>query len=217
MGKMSESETAFSVMPAKIQHLESLVDCHIRSFPESFMTALGKRFIRCFYQFCIEADHILLVAVDGDGCVIGCVCGGPSDLTQAFNRKYLLRHIHTVLGRAVINRRVRRGLWPHIKAFGRRIMRIGRRRADKQPDSNTQPSAPCASLLSICTDPRARGMGVAGRLIESFEQQSIHRHYGSIRLSAHSDNTAAVHLYKKRGYDIVRETHGGVYFQKHLN
>ncbi|MFB6889915.1 GNAT family N-acetyltransferase [Kitasatospora sp. NPDC056327] len=55
-------------------------------------------------------------------------------------------------------------------------------------------------LRSVWVAPRARGLGVGDRLLAAVEAWARHRGCGSLRLAVLPDNTAAVALYRRRGF-----------------
>jgi len=63
-----------------------------------------------------------------------------------------------------------------------------------------------ARLYSIVVDPRFRGRGIAGALLEQAEAAARIRGAIAIRLEVRSDNQAAIGLYEARGYEVVGTT-----------
>ncbi|XOV77410.1 MAG: GNAT family N-acetyltransferase/peptidase C39 family protein [Aestuariibacter sp.] len=62
-----------------------------------------------------------------------------------------------------------------------------------------------ARLYSLAVHPQARGLGLAGKLMDALEQQAAHRGRLFMRLEVAENNEAAIQLYKKRGYRIFGE------------
>lgn len=56
-------------------------------------------------------------------------------------------------------------------------------------------------LYSIATLPEARGKGVAAGLMAACERAARKRGCGTLRLEVREDNTGAIRLYEKLGYD----------------
>lgn len=63
-----------------------------------------------------------------------------------------------------------------------------------------------ARLYSIVVDPRWRGRGVAGALLERAERAARERGAVAMRLEVRSDNDGAIRLYRARGYESVGTT-----------
>lgn len=57
-----------------------------------------------------------------------------------------------------------------------------------------------ARLYSIALDPRARGKGIAGRLLQAAEQCAFGHERVILRLEVREDNLPAISLYKAHGY-----------------
>ncbi len=57
-----------------------------------------------------------------------------------------------------------------------------------------------ARLYSVAVDPRGRGMGTGGRLLEAAESAARDHDCVSMRLEVRADNGPAIGLYEKRGY-----------------
>lgn len=66
-------------------------------------------------------------------------------------------------------------------------------------------SRPRARLLTLQTHPEARGRGVASALLDEVLERMRARGADALELEVHVDNEAAIELYRKRGFDTVRE------------
>lgn len=64
---------------------------------------------------------------------------------------------------------------------------------------------PTARLLTIQSDPGARGRGVAQALLDELEERLRARGAKRLQLEVHVGNHAAISLYEKRGFETVRE------------
>lgn len=65
-----------------------------------------------------------------------------------------------------------------------------------------------ARLYSIVVAPQARGAGVASTLIRAVEASARRRGCERVSLEVRTDNRAALALYQKRGYGVVRRITG---------
>ena len=179
------------------------------------MTLVGGRFISIFYKFYIEKGGMVFVAVDAGGEVCGLVCGGEPSLRQRFTRTRMPFYAFDVILSGLRSSYARKRLWQHIgsalKNMGDKILHGGSGGSTRKEEAY-----PWASLLSVCTVPELRGKGVGAALMGRFEVESRTRGYKVIRLSVHTDNVAAANLYKKCGWEVVRQLAGGVYFVKVL-
>lgn len=65
-----------------------------------------------------------------------------------------------------------------------------------------------ARLYSIATTPEARGSGIGRALIEAAEGCAIKRGANRLRLEVRASNRAAIALYGKMGFSILKESPG---------
>jgi ribosomal protein S18 acetylase RimI-like enzyme len=207
------------VANAEQDHLEGMVECHLAAFPGQFLSLLGRRFVRAFYRFYLERPQsISLVAVDGaTGRVVGLVVGGEPELRSQFTRRCVPRFALLLAWRAVTVRAARRRLLEHFGSVARRLWHRVRR--DSRPRAGEPPAEPkgtWGSLLSICTHPEHQGQGIGRALLDTFREVCRQRGYRSARLSVHNDNTAAIALYQRNGWQVLLVTPRGTYFRLDL-
>lgn len=206
---------SFQVIKATPQHLDGMVRVHVDSFPGEYLALLGAGFLRAFYGYYIRQGGIVRVAVEEDGRVLGLVAGGAPQMRSQFLRRHALRFAATATAKSFVHRRV---LQRNLEHFGSGIRAVARRLKLLKPSAAPPAPEPAAgtwsNLLSICTDPRARGRGVGQALMEAFRQESAARGYGTMRLSVHNDNQAAIGLYEKCGWKKVLVVPSGTYFMK---
>lgn len=60
-----------------------------------------------------------------------------------------------------------------------------------------------ARLYSLATDPRARGKGVGRSLLHAVDVAARQRGCRAVRLEVRTDNTAAIQLYERHGYQCI--------------
>ena len=61
-----------------------------------------------------------------------------------------------------------------------------------------------ARLYSFCVRPSARGDGLGRRLLDALEAEARHRELAAITLEVRADNRAALGLYRRAGFQLVR-------------
>ncbi len=110
MGRLPTSDGGVRVRPALSGDAASLAQLHGSALPDSFLPALGQRFLTRLYRaFAADEDAIALVATDGPD-VIGLAIGVMS--TRRFSLRFVLRHgpgaaaaaAPSLLDRAVLRR-----------------------------------------------------------------------------------------------------------------
>lgn len=209
----------FEILAARPDHLDAIVRCDQDAFPGEFMTLIGARFIRGFYRFYISRNGgIVLVAVDASGRVVGLVTGGRPELRKQFCLRCVPLYVFDIAFSALTNKYVMRRLLQHIFSVIKSVLVSLRLMPGTAITGKVTADLPetWSSLLSICTDPDSRGSGIGKLLLEAFEVESRARGYKTMRLSVHSDNDAAIELYKKCGWEIILETPKGIYFEKEI-
>jgi ribosomal protein S18 acetylase RimI-like enzyme len=189
----------------------------MRAFPGQFLTMLGPSFLRDLYRFYIsEFSGIVLVAVTAEEKLVGSVLGGKLKLRSKFTARFVPKYILTILWRGLINNKVRKRLWQHFILLIKNLFQAQKKsEASDEPNCSETPASYC-SLLSICTVPSFHNKGIGRMLLEAFCRESTKQGYGNVRLSVHSDNSAAIALYKRCGFKITLETPRGIYFEKDL-
>ncbi len=179
--------------------LPRVAEIHLASFPRAAISRLGLEAARRFYESLLIGPHdaYAVVAVDHD-CIVGYCFGGVWHAAEA----YFLRRNILYLAFALLRR-------PWLLAhpfFRSRItpsIRLVLRRA---PTSN--PLAPPAAatnrsfgIQSIAVDPAFQGRGVGRVLLQASEAIARGRGFTVMDLSVHTDNAAAVALYKRTGWE----------------
>lgn len=209
-----------SVVAAEEKHLDGMVRCHIKAFPGEFVTLVGARFIKTFYKFYISSpDGIVFVATSPSGKVVGLVTGGKPELRKQFSRIHLPFYILDIILAALTSSLARKRLMQHaFSAINRILVKV--RILSQDSDKNEPapgPTGTWSSLLSIGTEPSFRRRGTGKSLMEAFRAESMARGYKTMRLSVHLDNTAAIALYKKCGWQVSLETPRGIYFTRKVD
>ena len=194
------------------KNLLSIAECHIKAFPKSVTSLLGKKVVSSMLQWYLSADNKFLFFIEEDKKVIG-YCGGyinsgteqygsSSGMTQfgmqsalfAFILKpWLLFH-------------------PEIRKKYRFIFVNIKRKLGLLPTSVITPVSttntplakePVAGLVVIGVLPSYQKKGIGSQLQKEFE--SIARRKGAVKLSlsVRMENTQAQKSYERNGYKIL--------------
>jgi ribosomal protein S18 acetylase RimI-like enzyme len=189
------------IAPARRQDLEAVAALHARAFPDAAMTAFGPEAVRRYYLWLLEGPHdaALMLAWCGDRLVGFCAAGWFRGAVRGFlrsNRLYLagrvLRH-PSLLRTELVRERIAlaaRLTW--------RFSRLGRTRGK-------QATAPQDvwrfGVLSIATDPEARGSGAGRALMMEAEARARRDGHAAMVLTVHPDNAQAVKFYEQLGWE----------------
>jgi len=161
------------------------------------MTEMGHHWLSALYGFFIKhRGGICRVAVDADGKVVGLAVGGDPNIRDEFLNSALFRYPHLIFWKFLSKRLVRRVLLQELAG------KLHRKRAVAQSGDTKTPSARIRSgnLLSICVLSDCEGIGVGGKLIESFQLACAAKGYERLTLSVLKQNSRAVGFYKKHGW-----------------
>jgi ribosomal protein S18 acetylase RimI-like enzyme len=180
------------VRASKDSDIANVVDVHLASFQNFFLTFLGRQFLEQLYrEIAREPGHVFLVAMGSENEVIGFVAGVP-DLALFFRR--LARKKWLTFGLASIPAAI---LHPSIVP---RLLRA-------LNSSSTASSASCpATLMSLAVAPEAKGKGVGKCLVERFTREMAQQGIRSYCLTTDRDHNEATNsFYRKLGFAKTRE------------
>lgn len=210
--------TEFRVIPAGERHIEGIVQCRMRAFPDYFATLIGPAFIRASSQFYVShPDGIVFVALTGEDRVVGVVAGGKPELRSLFTRKRLPRLAFNIIWAGIADSRARRRLAQHLGSFVKKVLvKLKLLKQEKLREPPPDPPGTWSSLLTVGADPDFRGMGIGSAVMQAFADESKKRGYRTMRLSVYNDNAAAIALYQKCGWETILRTTRGTYFKKTL-
>jgi len=138
-----------SVRRMRRDDLDAVVAIHLAAFPDFFLTFLGPRFLRVFYD-AVMRDGIALVATVNDR-VAGFVVG-MLDSRSFYRRLWRRRFFHVAFA-----------IMPVVLRHPSTLGRVARRGAARafQPASG-------AELMSLAVHPREQHRGLGRSLVEAF-------------------------------------------------
>ena len=166
--------------------LDGVVAIHLAAFPNFFLTFLGPRFLRIFYD-AVMRDGIALVATENDR-VAGFVVG-MLDSKSFYRRLWRKRFFHVAFAIAPVVLR-------HPSTLGK-VARRGVTRA-------FQP-APGAELMSLAVHPREQHRGVGRALVEAFIAAVHDSGTESLWLITDAaENDAVTKFYETLGFTVRR-------------
>lgn len=171
--------------------LGSIVDLHLKAYPNFFLTKLGPQFLLLMYKIFLEKkDNIFIVneEVNGlTGLIVGLPNEGSGDLTLA------LRYIYPLF-RSLIRPVVYNPTFILIHLLNNIFFK------------NNQPEMPTNSIIvrSVCVCPSGQGRGTGSILMTEFSRLSAISGYTKIVLTTDADNNnAALSFYFKNEFKIL--------------
>lgn len=193
--------------------LLAIAACHMKAFPESITSLLGKSVVADMFKWYLSAPNKFLVWVEENGKCIG-YCGGvvldgtdaygsASGMTQfgmqAGMKRLLLKP--WLLFHPEIRKRYPFML-TNIKRKVKRLFSSTTATTVKPIERTVAPSELKSGLVVIGVDPNYQGKGLGSLLQHDFEQRS--KQLGAIKmeLSVRQNNQQAITSYERNGWSI---------------
>lgn len=170
----------------------AVVGLHMAAFPGFYLTSLGSRFLRRYYEHVIaHRDGICLAAFD-DGRVVGVVAGfvDPAAFYSDLRRDRI---------------RLALAALPALLASPARAVRfvVNYRRAGEA--ARVRPSQRSAELASLGVDPKWSGRGIGALLVAEFVSAASRKGASRVGLTTDADGNEAVNrFYQKLGFRLDR-------------
>lgn len=199
------------IREAELSDLDGMASCHVAAFPERFMTEMGLHWLKGFYSYYIRHNRgHSIVAVDGAGRVLGLAVGGKCGIRDKFLRKAFFLYPHVILWKFFTSSLVRKRL------FAELFDKLHTGRSASKEVASASKTTNRGNLLSIAVYPEYQGTGIAGQLIESFQEAIAEVGYDFLELYVLSDNLRAIGFYKKHGWYEVGKYKNSTKFQVDL-
>ena len=170
-------------------HIDELVDVHIKAFPDFFLTFLGAKFLKEFYaSFLTDSTGIAYVAVEDNRVYGGIV--GPL-IPDGFFKRLLMRRWYAFVF-ASISAVLRK---PSVVS---RLLRAVFYRGEAPNDGDTR-----SLLSSIAVSPDCQGKGVGAKLVKAWLKEAKERgSKGCFLTTDKCDNEAVNGFYQKTGWKL---------------
>jgi ribosomal protein S18 acetylase RimI-like enzyme len=179
--------------------LARVAKLHREQFSDHFLGCYPTHVIKEFYRQFLD-DCIFNVAYL-HGNLAGFVMGGETNILKQRRALFVRRNWLKLLFATILLPR----LWLPAISRARGLRITDRHHAGFESSAKSR-------LLSIAVSDSAKGAGVAGALVESFERSLLAtRLYG---LSVHEDNERAIGFYAKKGFVEEGRRSGSVFFVK---
>jgi ribosomal protein S18 acetylase RimI-like enzyme len=178
----------FTLRQAAAEDIEGIVVAHLQSFPEFFLTCLGRPFLRRLYHGILtDASGVVLVA-EANGTIMGFVAG-VLDQSSFYRRQLLCRGLSY--------------LWAALPAMihdPRIVIRV--LRSVKRP-RQAQGSVSQTCLMSLGVLPSAQGRGVGRQLVSAFCHTVAEKGARSVSLTTDAlSNDSVNKFYQGLGFVI---------------
>ncbi|MCZ2222889.1 MAG: GNAT family N-acetyltransferase [Chitinophagales bacterium] len=201
--------------------MESIAQCQIECFPNSFNTKLGKKFVAKSLSWFLSKDNRFLFHIENEGIVVG-FCGGfAPQFYGDGSSSGMLQH---AFKEAVIGVLKRPWLFlnKEMKAYYPFIIRNIKKKLGLRKTTAVTPKPenfvfnPSVGLVVIGVHPSYRGKGVFEMLMSEFENQAKKLAIHTCILSVRADNTRAIAAYKKVGWQIKEEKENSLIMSKDI-
>jgi glycosyltransferase involved in cell wall biosynthesis/ribosomal protein S18 acetylase RimI-like enzyme len=194
-----------AVRLASAGDLSEIVSIHQRAFSDFFLTRLGPKFLRRYYELVLDYGAGIVLARERDGALEGFVCGfmNPPEFYRLMwrnKRMFMLPALFAVLRKPSLTSKMLSG-----------IHRLQTSAAQAQPVT--------CELSSIAVMPEVSGNGVGKSLVRAFLAQSWGMQAECVSLTTDADdNDAANRLYRETGFSVVRRflQHKGRWMNEYL-
>jgi asparagine synthase (glutamine-hydrolysing) len=198
----------FRIEPIRPEHAPAMAKVHLRAFPTSLRSRLGRGFLERFYsEFCRHPyDHGFVAFEEKTGRMAAFVVG--TGRARAHRLSLLLRYAPYLSWRVT-----ERSLAdPEVRSLVRLALGGG-------PGArSSRPARICpARLLSIAVDPDFLGSGAAKDVADAFEARLRQAGFDRVGLSVHADNPRAIAFYRKTGWTVTHQSDAGWWFEKPLS
>lgn len=180
------------LVPMRPEHIQAVVQTHLASFPDFFLSFLGPRFLSLYYAgICKAPEGIGLVYLNTSGFPAGFVVGSSnprgfySRLLKQDWLRFALASVGAIIRKPSVIGRVARGLF--------------------HPGGNPV-GDDVAGLFSIGVLPELQGTGAGKKLVQAFLQEASKRGCKGMFLTTDRDDNEAVNaFYQKLGFSIERQ------------
>ena len=193
----------FKVSRLGKKHLDSVALCHMKSFPESISTKLGKRYVKKMLEWYMVSENRFIFGCFEKDVIVGYVGGligtGSTSamiqysfwegVTSLFFKPQVLLNINILKKRNIIFKNI----FTRIFYF----LNIKHKKSGKKKNNGKNDSV---GLIVIGVDSQYRRAGIGGLLLKRFERQCKNFSINKAHLSVKNNNFKAIEAYKKFGW-----------------
>lgn len=173
------------------QDVKDVVDIHLQSFENFFLSSLGSEFLQLLYITILEDESGISLVCETEGKVSGFAVG--TDLPSGFYKRLIYKKIF-LFGLAALPAAIKNpGILPRLF----RSLQVPQQY--QKPDNQ-------ANLMSLAVSPTAQKRGIGGALIKEFTNQCSQRKVNIINLTTDARNNDKVNnFYQNFGFILSRK------------
>lgn len=170
------------------ENLSEIIKIHINSFPDFFLTKLGKDFLRTYYKSCLNSDKVIAVGIFKKNILIGFAIGTVK--SKGFHKELIKQNFYKFIFSLF------KFIFLNPKYFVRLLKNLEKKK-HKLDDGNY------GELLSIAISENYSGLGYGGKLLVHFENKIRTKEVTILTLTTDVvDNTNTINFYKKNNFKI---------------
>ena len=188
------------VEPMRMDDINDAVGLHMRAFPDSRSTKLGKVYVKKMFCWFLEYQADLSLAARKDGEIIGYVIGAVGGYGRKLFRYAFFEVVFGLLSHP--------GLWFQSETFllwESYLKGLLPEKTTASANEINPHQAKKAALAGIAVDPDQRGQKIGTTLVIAFETAAANLGVDKLTLSVHSDNLSARRLYDRCGWTMDSE------------
>ncbi len=176
------------IVPLSDRHCEGVAQLHLDFLRTEFRGRPGRSLLRLYYEALAGSGGGCGFVAEGESGVEGFVCGvwNHSMVRSSLLRHHAFRLLLWTGAQALIRPAL---IWDAVTRFS------------ESPAGRSATAKGC-ELRPIVVSPRARGTGVANRLVDALQEEARERGFPTIHLFVHNDNVAAISFYRKAGFRL---------------
>jgi len=191
----------FFLKPITIENCRSVADIHLRAFPDSALTRLGKEAVNRYYQWQLTGPHDCMAmgayteAGQMKGFVFGGTFHGSLSGFVSKNRWYLIGQVLLrpwMIANPIFYEKIVLG----VRTLMPRNKKNGIKNSSQSPPKSF-------GILAIAVDPDDQGSGVGKALMQNAESEAKQRHFTQMGLTVHPSNMQAVRFYERLNWKRI--------------
>lgn len=188
---MSESVL---IRPALESDLPEIAEIHIRAFPESFLSLLGRGSVERYYAWLLDGPHqTSAFTARHDGKLSGFCFGGLfRGALSGFLRKNKRYLLFSLILRPVVF--FHPEVWSKL-GQGLKILKTSPSRGNSKVLKSAS-----FGILSVAVDPDSQGLGIGRQLMVESEKAAKELGFSEMDLTVHPENKKAVLFYENLGW-----------------